>query len=127
MGPGKIVHYSPNDPVPDFTTAPFKDFFGIVCCDIHPTKYLFHPVLVSLKDSKLQADLLPKIKESIASVELHNAIAQGYKVTRVYHTIEYVKDNTTQKSYMRQHNKSKIESSGKQAWIKTPEDWAEFK
>lgn len=41
--------------VPDLT-----GFFGFVCCDIHPTKYLHHPVLVELKDSKLVADLYPK-------------------------------------------------------------------
>lgn len=84
IGHGVKTEYQPRDRVPDL-----KDFFGIIKCDIRPTVYIHHPVLVELKDGKLQADFYPKIGLTITSAEYHAAIAAGYVVTRVYFTIAY--------------------------------------
>lgn len=121
VGHGVKTSYADGDPVPDLT-----DFFGIIKCDIQPTKYVHHPVLVELKDGKLQADFYPKIGLTITSAELHAALKVDYVVTRVYFTIAYEQSTELFKSYFKHYIKSKIESSGMPSWVKTDADWQEF-
>lgn len=105
------------------------DFFGFVCCDIEPTKYLHHPVIVDLNEEtgRLISDLLPKKEKVLASPELHLAIQQGYKVTKVYWWYKFESSTDLFKGYFRQFVKAKLQASGVPKWIRTDADWAEFR
>lgn len=105
-----------------------KGVFGFICCDIHPTRYIHHPVLVDLcpKSHKLLADLKPKTKITLASPEMMLALDNGYVITKVYWYYKYEQSYSVFKSYFQALLKMKIEASGMPKWIKTEADWREF-
>lgn len=109
--------------------AQLKEVFGFVCCDIEPTRYLHHPILVELDPDtgRLVADLQPKTNVVIPTPELHLAMANGYKVTRVYWWYDFDQSTDLFKSYFQDVLKIKIEASGKPKWIRTPEQWDAFR
>lgn len=104
------------------TVDELKKVFGFVCCDIEPTEYLYHPVLVELREGKLMADLLPKENIVVPTPELHLALEHGYKVTRVYWYYHFDQSTELFKGYMRTFIKMKVEASGMPAGV----DWEEF-
>lgn len=110
------------------TPRELDDLFGFICCDIEPARYLHHPVLVHLdtKTGRLLADLLPKKSIMLATPELHLALANGYKVTRVYYWYEFQFSFDLFKEYFRKFIKCKLEASGTPAWVDSEEKWREF-
>ena len=110
------------------TSAQLAAVFGFVCCDIEPTRYLHHPILVELDadTGRLVADLKPKTNVVIPTPELHLALANGYKVTRVYWWYDFDQSTDLFKPYFRDVLKIKIEASGLPKWIQTPDDWTTF-
>jgi hypothetical protein len=103
------------------------NWFGIVIVDIEPTKYLHHPVLVHNRDGKLCATLKPLEKYACTCVELHEALRQDYKVTKVYEYHEYAQSTDMFKSYVRHFLKLKIEASGLPRNIKNLDDFEIYK
>lgn len=102
--------------------------FGFVCCDIEPTRYLHHPILVDLNEKgRLVADLLPKTQKVIATPELHLALQNGYKVTKVYWLYSYKSSTELFKNYFRQFVKAKLQASGVPKWVRTDADWEEYR
>jgi hypothetical protein len=110
------------------TLEQLRQVFGFVCCDIHPTRYLHHPVLVELDpvSKRLLADLKPKTNVVIPTPELNLALDNGYVVTRVYWWHDFDQSTELFKDYFRFTLKDKIEASGKPKWCRTPEQWQEF-
>jgi hypothetical protein len=103
--------------------------FGFICCDIKPTKYLHHPVLVEIdpQTNKLVAQLKPLTNVVIPSPELHLALNNGYEVTKVYFWHEFQSSTNLFKDYFREFIKKKLIASGKPAWVKTQKDVQLFK
>lgn len=108
------------------TLFELKEVFGFVCCDIKPTKYLHHPVLVESRDNKLLAHLQPMENAVIPTPELKLALENGYVVTRVYWWYEFTPSRTLFKPYFQDFLKAKIHASGMPRWVQTDEDWQEF-
>lgn len=108
------------------TLQHLETFFGFVCCDIRPTRYLHHPVLVEKKEGKLIADLTPKHRYHCTSIELQLALKHGYVVTRVYEIHEYVWSTDLFKDYVKKFLKLKIEAGGMPSYVKTEADWTLF-
>lgn len=100
--------------------------FGFIRCDIRPTRYLHHPVLVEKKQGKLMADLYPKSEYVCSSVELKVALENGYVVDKVYEIHEYAQSSMLFRDYVKTFLKIKIEAGGMPKWIKTDEDWKLF-
>ena len=101
--------------------------FGFVCCDIEPTRFLFHPVLVSVSDEgRLVADLKPKEKLVVPTPELHLALKHGYKITKVHWWYDFDQSTDMFRSYFRTFLKDKLDASGVPKWVQTAEDWEEF-
>lgn len=125
VGHPTIVKYDDDDQQPSLDTI--NAVFGFVRCDIAPTRYLHHPVLVEKKDGKLVADLVPKTDYVVTSVELAHALANDYVVTHVYETHHYAQSNTLFRDYVVKFLKMKIEASGLPSHIKTETDWAAFR
>lgn len=124
VGRPQYKTWGPEDVVTD---GELLDMFGFVCCDIECTQFLFHPIIVDMHENgRLVADLWPKKKIVIPTPELHLALKNGYKVTRVYYA--YLFDYSTElfKDYFRTFLKDKLEASGLPKWIQTDEDWKEF-
>lgn len=105
-----------------------RQVFGFVCCDIHCTRYLHHPVIVETEPTtmRLLADLRPKRKIVVPTPELQLALDNGYVVTRVYYWYEFDQSTELFKSYFREFLKAKIVASGMPKWVRTDEDWQEF-
>lgn len=99
-----------------------RQIFGFVCCDIEPTEYLYHPVLVELREGKLMADLLPKKNIVVATPELRLALDHGYRVTHVYWYYHFDSSTDLFKGYMRTFMKMKVEASGMPEGV----EWDEF-
>ena len=98
--------------------------FGFVCCDIKPTQYLFHPILVDLDEEtgRLISDLLPRYNIVIPTPELQLALQHGYVVTRVYWWYHYEQSTDLFKDYMRDFIKVKLEASGMPSWAQDSEE-----
>ena len=125
VGLPTVTHYSiSNQP----STQHLLGTFGFVTCDIKPTKYLHHPVLVEFDEqrNKLVAQLKPLKNVVVPTPELHLAIKNGYVVTHVYSI--YAFDSSTElfKPYFREFIKMKLIASGKPAWVQTPQDAQDF-
>ncbi len=106
-----------------------RDVFGFVCCDIEPTRYLHHPILVFLdpETGRLTADLLPRTRIVIPTPELHLAMDNGYIVTRVYWWYHFESSTDLFKGYMRDFLKDKLEASGVPNWAAASDEaYAEF-
>jgi hypothetical protein len=122
--PRRWSYYSNNQPSESYLSK----FFGFICCDIEPTKFLYHPILVEVKKEtgRLVADLLPKKRIVIPSPEFHLARAHGYKVTHVYYIYDFDSSTELFRPYFRTFLKDKIEASGIPKWIKSNAEWDEF-
>lgn len=121
VGLPKYVHFSQSDQP---TAQQLLSLFGFVCCDITPTRYLHHPVLVEVdpKTNKLLAQLKPLKKVTVPTPELHLALKNGYVVTKVYHWFEFQSSTELFKPYFREFIKRKLIASGKPHWLKTEQD-----
>lgn len=125
VGVPRSRYFYENQPQP--TLAEIRHVFGFVCCDIHPTQQLFHPVLVSTNDEgRLVADLRPKTKIVVPTPELRLALDHGYVITKVYWWYEFDQSVDLFKDYFRTFLKDKLEASGMPKWIRTDDDWNEF-
>lgn len=115
----------------DFLEVPsneeMMEWFGFVIVDIEPTRYLHHPVLVRNENFKLCATLKPLEKYSCTCVELHEALRQDYKVTKVYEYHEYEQSTEMFKSYVRHFLKLKMEASGLPRSITNEEEFEAYK
>jgi hypothetical protein len=91
-------------------------FFGIVCVTVTAPKNLFHPVLVvydkerkkcvaSLEDDKL-------VEIICTSVELKEALKQGYKLIQIHRYDKYVKKESLWKEIMLNFYIEKLINSG---------------
>ena len=82
-----------------------SDFYGFVECDVTCPQDLHVPLLGARKmvgdDEKYVFDLTPITRQLLCSPELHKAVELGYKITRVYKTIEFEHTAELFKSYMR--------------------------
>lgn len=110
------------------TEEQVRQVFGFVCCDLEPTQYLHHPILVEInpETGRLVADLLPKTRVTVPTPELHLAMDYGYRVTRVYYWYHFDSSTDLFKPYFREFLRHKIEASGVPKWVRTDEDWQEF-
>jgi hypothetical protein len=95
---------------------------AIIQCDVTCPNDLYHPVLPSRHPGtgKLMFDLLEKQQQWYTSVELNEALRQGYKVTRVHKAAVW--SNTTTDlfaSYIKTFAKLKDEASGFPADVTT--------
>ena len=92
------------------------DAFGIVKCSLNPPeKFVFHPALcIPDKESgRLCAPLLSsRLKEiHITSVELEQALDQGYQLEKLYFIDQYDRSDQLFKDYIRKFLKIKVEKS----------------
>ena len=110
------------------TLQQVKEVFGFVCCDIRPTRYLHHPVLVDLDPvtGRLLADLKPRVKIVLCTPELKLALENGYVITRVYWWYHFESSTELFKDYFRKFVKNKLDASGVPGWANTPEALDEF-
>lgn len=87
------------------------NFFGFIECDIHPTRYLHHPLLCDYRDKKLMAHLYPLKRVVLTSAEFGVAIREaGYKCTYVYRIDVYKPNSNLFKDFIRNWLRLKIVS-----------------
>ncbi len=105
-----------------------EEVFGFVCCDIEPTRYLHHPIIVEYDEAtgRLLADLLPKKNIVVPTPELHLALQHGYKITHVYWYYHFEKSTDLFKGYITEFLRDKIHSKGMPRGIVTEDEWLEF-
>ena len=122
VGKPRKLYFSDND-------QPSKQFleslFGFVCCDITPTRYLHHPIIVEVspETNRLVAALESLKNVVIPTPELHLALQNGYRVDKVYWCYSFESSTELFKPYFREFIKNKLEASGVPWYIKTDEDW----
>ena len=87
-----------------------SEVYGIVECDVTCPNDLIHPVLSNHENGRLMSTLLPKRRECYTSCELQQALAVGYKVTRVYRIDHYTPSTDLFKSYIRRFFQLKMEA-----------------
>lgn len=124
VGVPRMKVFLANDPQP--SPEEIYNVFGFVCCDIEPTRYLHHPVIVELVDGKLLAHLNPMKKQTIATPELKLALDNGYVVTKVYYWYEFDRSRDLFRTYFQDFLKAKIHASGMPGWVQSEQDWQEF-
>ena len=68
-----------------------RNFFGIITVDITPPTTLYHPLIqeYDTEKKKVIGTLLPLIQTTIPSNILHEALAIGYVVTKIYRADRY--------------------------------------
>ena len=106
----KYPAHRPEQPDPEL----IRTFTGFAEVDIAPTRYLHHPVL-ACKDpftGKLEANLHPKEKTVFTSIEIQEALRQGYVINWVHEMHMYEPTTDLFKSYVRTFLKIKIEAGG---------------
>lgn len=110
------------------STEQVRAIFGFVCVDIHPTRYLHHPVLVEIDPDtdRLVAALKPLRRVVIPTPELNLALDNGYLITRVHYSYHFEQSTELFKDYFRVFIKAKLEASGVPSYIQTDEQWLEF-
>lgn len=88
--------------------------FGIVKCDLlPPIEFPFHPA-ICVRDpetDRLCAPLTPLNNVFITTVELEQAIAQGYRVKKIHFVDKYEQSDTLFRDYIRTFLKIKVEKS----------------
>lgn len=87
---------------------------GIFQVDIEPTKYLHHPIFCRRNPDTMTNNYpLESITGLVTtSIELHEAIRNGYKVTRVYKVLETKVCRELFKSYIYEAQTAKLLASG---------------
>lgn len=106
--------------------AYIKKVFGFIECDLVCERLdLYHPVIVDYdtESGKLRADLHPKKKIVVTSIELQVALTQGYKITHVYRIDHYEQSRTLFKDYIRTYVEIKTKHDKKPSL----EQWAIIK
>lgn len=73
--------------------------FGLLQCDVIPSKILVLPVLPDISDGKLLFCLNPTYHQTFAGVELELALQKGYKIN-VHSTLESQKYTGSMKDYV---------------------------
>ena len=88
--------------------------FGFACVDISPpSHYVHHPVLVHRYNEKLVGHLLEWKKTVFTTVEIKDAIEQGWTVDHVYWVSHYDQDCDMFKDYIRKLIREKNHASQK--------------
>lgn len=124
VGVPELKTWGPNDPVNE---EELMGLFGFVCCDIECTQFLFHPIIVDMHENgRLVADLNPKKEIVIPTPELHLALKNGYRVTRLYYAYVFEQSTDLFRTYFQTFLKDKIEASGMPKWVQDHQDWLEF-
>lgn len=112
-GHPKVASFgSEGEKITDITLGLCTDKLGFSRVDVIPPQGLLHPVLPEKRDHRLQFDLLPKISKVFSSVELKEAVEQGYTIERVYETVWW--EETTRdlfKEYVLTFLKLKMQST----------------
>lgn len=81
-------------------------------CDIHPTRYVHHPIVGDYdKDKKFVSHLQPLKKVVLTSVEFKEAIRQGYCATKIYRVDMYQSSRELFKTYIETFLRLKITAS----------------
>ncbi len=95
------------------TEQKLRDSFGFVCVDIDPpVQYVHHPALVHKKDNKLVATLEPWNNTTFTTVEILDALDQGWRLKKIYWIQDYAdKSDTLFKEYISLLVAQKIHSS----------------
>jgi DNA polymerase type B, organellar and viral len=90
-----------------------SSFFGFIECDIHPRRFIFHPIIARYKHSRLFMDLHQHTRVVLTSVEFQTAISErgGYECTHVYRIDEYNQSYDLFKEFVRNWLRLKIISS----------------
>lgn len=111
--------------VPQPSLYHLKNFFGVICCDVRPTCFLFHPILSHHRQGKLVSSLQPLRYYHTTSIELQKALENGYVVDHVYRIDEYDWSTDLFKKYVRLWLKMKVISSKPPAHVEeTIQKWA---
>lgn len=128
VGAPEVRLYHGDNALPQPNLAEVATWFGFVECDLELERYMHHPVIVCRHEEsgKLRADLLPKKRIVVTTPELHCALANGYRLVKVWEYHQYRSCATLFRSYIRSYLKLKIECSGMPAHIRTDADWEEF-
>ncbi len=82
-------------------------------CDLHPSRYVHHPVVGDFIDKKFVFHLYPLKRVILTSIEFKEAVAQGYVVTGVYRVDVYRSSCDLFKSYIQTFLRLKILASKK--------------
>jgi hypothetical protein len=127
VGRPKRVEFGDNDRQP--TVTELENVFGFVCCDITPTRYLHHPIIVEVspETDRLVAALKPLKNVVVPTPELHLALKNGYRVDRVYWYYSFESSTELFKPYFREFIKNKLEASGVPYYIQNDADWEEYR
>jgi len=80
-------------------------------CDIHPTRYVHHPVIGDFIDKKFMAHLYPLKRVILTSVEFKEALNQGYRASQIYRVDMYKSSRDLFKTYIQTFLRLKILSS----------------
>lgn len=126
VGPPKYFKFDDYDQP---STDDLMKCFGFVCCDIEPTRYMFHPLIVhnDHETGKLLATLTPMNNIVVGTPELHLALQHGYVIHHVHWLYHFEKSKNVFKDYFKQFIKLKLEASGVPAWAKNdPQALQEF-
>jgi hypothetical protein len=116
VGSPKTYLYGPTQPM---TPEDFNHLMDLnedervffIECDIHPTRYVHHPVIGDFVDKKFMAHLYPVKRVILTSVEFKEAIAQDYVATQIYRVDIYRSSRDLFKSYIKTFLRLKILSS----------------
>lgn len=118
------------DPLTQPSIEEVRAVFGYICCDIRPTVYLHHPVIVNVdknqRGGRLLATLEPLEKKVVTSPELQLALDHGYVIDRVYWWYDFDQSTGLFKDYVRTFLKGKVESGGWKQAFNDPTVWDSF-
>lgn len=80
---GKLVYKRIGGQIPH---SELLQMHGVFTVDIEPTRFLYHPIIIQRDPNHGRNiyNLEPLVKVRITSIELHEAIRNGYRVTHVY-------------------------------------------
>lgn len=111
VGHPKCLRYDEGTTPPQPSRDFLESFFGLIECDIQPTRFLYHPVLSSHRQGGLVNILAPLKRYVTTSIELQLALKSGYQIDHVYRIDEYQSSRKLFKSYIRKWLRLKIVSS----------------
>jgi hypothetical protein len=108
--------YGPENPM---SQDDFQNLIGLsdeqrvffIECDIHPTRYVHHPVIGDFIDKKFMAHLYPLKRIVLTSMEFKEALAKGYRTSQIYRVDMYKSSRDLFKTYIQTFLRLKILSS----------------
>ena len=96
----------------DCTVEDLKNSFGFACVDISPPiRYVHHPVLVHRYNNKLVGHLKRWEQTTFTTVEVLDALEQGWILEKIYWIMDYEKDSDMFKDYIRKLIREKLHAS----------------